>query len=75
MANALTHTPDGTAVDVRLGSGFLAARRPSGAPAPPFRRLLLEIGGPRTGARRPSRHGGIRRFYRADQGAEPQERR
>ena len=27
MANALTHTPDGTPVEVRLGSGFLSGGR------------------------------------------------
>jgi two-component system, OmpR family, sensor kinase len=61
MTNALTHTPDGTAIDVRLRAGYLPGPPPyPGAPA-----LDVADHGPGLTAEQAQRV--FERFYRADQ--------
>ena len=68
MANALTHTPDGTPVEVRLGSGFLSgtplhARRP----VPSVPAAVLEVADQGQGLTPEQAQRVFERFYRADQ--------
>ena len=68
MTNALTHTPDGTPVDVRLGSGFLGGTPPhAGGPAPSVPAAVLEIADQGPGLTPEQARRVFERFYRADQ--------
>ena len=68
MTNALTHTPDGTPVDVRLGSGFLAGPPPHpGGPAPSVPAAVLEVADQGPGLTPEQARRVFERFYRADQ--------
>ena len=68
MTNALTHTPDGTPVDVRLGSGFLGGPPPyRGGPAPSVPAAVLEIADQGPGLTPEQARRVFERFYRADQ--------
>jgi len=62
VSNALTHTPDGTAIKVSIGSGILDPRAPEATPA-----VLLDVQdhGPGMTAEQADRV--FERFYRADQ--------
>jgi two-component system, OmpR family, sensor kinase len=62
MSNALTHTPEGTAIKVSIGSGVLDPRAPEPAPA-----VLLDVQdhGPGMSSEQADRV--FERFYRADQ--------
>jgi two-component system OmpR family sensor kinase len=68
MTNALTHTPDGTPIEVRLRSGFLSGGPPQvGAPAPPVPAVVLDVADRGQGLT-PEQAGRVfERFYRADQ--------
>ncbi len=68
MTNALTHTPDGTPVDVRLGSGFLPGPRPyPGAPARSVPAVVLDVADQGPGLTPEQARRVFERFYRADQ--------
>ncbi|HEY5989093.1 MAG TPA: HAMP domain-containing sensor histidine kinase, partial [Streptosporangiaceae bacterium] len=60
MSNALTHTPDGTAIDVRIGPGGLA-----GDPAVPT--VMIEVADQGPGLTSEQAERAFERFYRADQ--------
>ena len=65
MSNALTHTPDGTPVDVRLSSGS-SGRRRSRCPAPSVP-AVLEVADQGPGSPPNQAEHVFERFYRADQ--------
>ncbi len=68
MSNALTHTPDGTAIDVRLRSGFLPGPPPfPGAPAVSAPAAVLDIVDHGEGLTPEQAQRVFERFYRADE--------
>jgi len=62
MSNALTHTPDGSPIEVSIGSGTLDPRVPGSAPA-----VLLDVTDHGPGMTPEQAQRVFERFYRADQ--------
>jgi two-component system OmpR family sensor kinase len=62
MSNALTHTPDGTPIEVSIGSGTLDPRVSHSAPA-----VTLDVTDHGPGMTQEQAHRVFERFYRADQ--------
>ena len=62
MSNALTHTPDGTPIEVLIGSGTLDPRVPDSPPA-----VTLDVIDHGPGMTPDQAHRVFERFYRADQ--------
>ena len=62
MSNALTHTPDGSPIEVSIGSGTLDPRVPGSAPA-----VLLDVTDHGSGMPPEQAQRVFERFYRADQ--------
>jgi len=62
MSNALTHTPDGTPIEVLIGSGTLDPRVPDSPPA-----VTLDVTDQGPGMTPDQAHRVFERFYRADQ--------
>jgi two-component system OmpR family sensor kinase len=62
MSNALTHTPDGTPIEVLIGSGTLDPRVPDSPPA-----ATLDVIDHGPGMTPDQAHRVFERFYRADQ--------
>ena len=62
MSNALTHTPDGSPIEVSIGSGTLDPRVPDSAPA-----VTLDVTDHGPGMTPEQAHRVFERFYRADQ--------
>ena len=62
MSNALTHTPDGTPIEVSIGSGTLDPRRPNSSPA-----VTLDVTDHGPGMTPEQAQRVFERFYRADQ--------
>jgi two-component system, OmpR family, sensor kinase len=62
MSNALTHTPDGTPIEVSIGSGTLDPRLPSSSPA-----VTLDVTDHGPGMTSEQAHRVFERFYRTDQ--------
>jgi len=62
MSNALTHTPDGTPIEVSIGSGTVDPRVPDSAPA-----VTLDVTDHGPGMTSDQAHRVFERFYRADQ--------
>jgi two-component system OmpR family sensor kinase len=62
MSNALTHTPDGTPIEVSIGSGTLDPRVPGSPPA-----VTLDVTDHGPGMTTEQAHRVFERFYRADQ--------
>ena len=62
MSNALTHTPDGTPIEVSIGSGTLDPRVPDSPPA-----VTLDVIDHGPGMTPEQAHRVFERFYRADQ--------
>jgi two-component system OmpR family sensor kinase len=62
MSNALTHTPDGTPIEMSIGSGVLDPRVKDSAPA-----VILDIIDHGPGMTPDQAHRVFERFYRADQ--------
>ena len=62
MSNALTHTPDGTPIEVSIGSGKLDPRAHDSAPA-----VTLDVTDHGPGMTPEQAHRVFERFYRADQ--------
>ena len=62
MSNALTHTPDGTPIEVSIGSGMLDPRVPGSPPA-----VTLDVTDHGPGMTPEQSHRVFERFYRADQ--------
>jgi two-component system OmpR family sensor kinase len=62
MSNALTHTPDGTPIEVSIGCGILDPRVKDPAPA-----IILDIIDHGAGMTADQAHRVFERFYRADQ--------
>jgi two-component system, OmpR family, sensor kinase len=62
MSNALTHTPDGSPIEVSIGSGTLDPRRPDSGPA-----VTLDVTDHGPGMTTEQAHRVFERFYRADQ--------
>jgi two-component system OmpR family sensor kinase len=74
MNNALTHTPDGTPIEVHVRSGYLDPAPPEpvgpgslGVPAPPDPAVILEVVDHGPGMTRDQAARVFERFYRADQ--------
>jgi len=68
MTNALTHTPDGTAIDVRLRSGFLPGPPPyPGAPGASIPAAVIDVADHGPGLTPEQAQRVFERFYRADQ--------
>ncbi|HWG13202.1 MAG TPA: HAMP domain-containing sensor histidine kinase, partial [Streptosporangiaceae bacterium] len=68
MTNALTHTPDGTPIEVRLRSGFLPGAPPCpGAPARSVPAAVLDVADQGQGLTPEQTQRVFERFYRADQ--------
>jgi two-component system OmpR family sensor kinase len=66
--NALTHTPDGTPIEVRLRSGFLPGPEPyPGAPAASVPAAVLDVADQGEGLTPEQTQRVFERFYRADQ--------
>src|SRR6266487_4579863 len=62
MSNALTHTPDGTPIEVSIGSGTLDPRLPGSSPA-----VTLDVTDHGPGMTPEQAHRVFERFYRKDQ--------
>jgi len=62
MSNALTHTPDGTPIEVSIGSGTLDPRLPDSPPA-----VTLDVTDHGPGMTSEQAHRVFERFYRTDQ--------
>jgi len=62
MSNALTHTPDGSPIEVSIGSGTLDPRVPGSGPA-----VTLDVTDHGPGMTTEQAHRVFERFYRADQ--------
>ncbi len=62
MSNALTHTPDGSPIEVSIGSGTLDPRVPGSGPA-----VTLDVTDHGPGMTPEQAHRVFERFYRADQ--------
>ena len=62
MSNALTHTPDGTPIEVSIGSGTLDPRLPSSPPA-----VILDVTDHGPGMTPEQAQRVFERFYRTDQ--------
>src|SRR4029077_4426472 len=62
MSNALTHTPDGTPIEVSIGSGTIDPLVPDSAPA-----ATLDVTDHGPGMTADQAHRVFERFYRADQ--------
>ena len=62
ISNALTHTPDGSPIEVSIGSGTLDPRMPDSAPA-----VTLDVTDHGPGMTPEQAHRVFERFYRADQ--------
>jgi len=62
MSNALTHTPDGTPIEVSIGSGTLDPRLPDSPPA-----VTLDVTDHGPGMTTEQAHRVFERFYRTDQ--------
>jgi two-component system OmpR family sensor kinase len=62
MSNALTHTPDGTPIEVSIGSGTLDPRRPDSPPA-----VTFDVTDHGPGMTTEQAHRVFERFYRTDQ--------
>jgi two-component system OmpR family sensor kinase len=62
MSNALTHTPDGTPIEVSIGSGTLDDREGGSTPA-----VILDVTDHGPGMSQEQAHRVFERFYRADQ--------
>src|SRR5690348_16446790 len=62
MSNALTHTPDGTPIEVLIGSGTLDPRLPNSSPA-----VTLDVTDHGPGMTPEQAHRVFERFYRTDQ--------
>jgi two-component system OmpR family sensor kinase len=62
MSNALTHTPDGTPIEVSIGSGTLDPRLPGSPPA-----VTLDVTDHGPGMTPEQAHRVFERFYRTDQ--------
>ncbi len=62
MTNALTHTPDGSPIEVSIGSGMLDPRVPDSPPA-----VTLDVSDHGPGMTPEQAHRVFERFYRADQ--------
>jgi two-component system OmpR family sensor kinase len=62
MSNALTHTPDGTPIEVSISSGMLDPRASASEPA-----VLLDVKDHGPGMAPEQAHRVFERFYRADQ--------
>jgi two-component system OmpR family sensor kinase len=62
MSNALTHTPDGTPIEVSIGSGTLDSRLPDSPPA-----VTLDVTDHGPGMTPEQAHRVFERFYRTDQ--------
>jgi two-component system OmpR family sensor kinase len=62
MSNALTHTPDGSPIEVSIGSGTLDPRVPGSGPA-----VTLDVTDHGPGMSAEQAHRVFERFYRADQ--------
>ena len=62
MSNALTHTPDGTPIEVTIGSGILDPRVSDSPPA-----VIVDVTDHGPGMTSEQAHRVFERFYRADQ--------